>query len=495
MSTYAVDFSDVQGLVRFSYGALTEASFLLLRIRDRRAAAAWIAAAPVSNAVERDKPPQTALQIAFTREGLEALGITESIISGFSDEFISGMWGPENRSRRLGDVGANAPATWRWGGPENIPHVLVMAYAQSGLESFIASWKDAIWEKAFECVAPLSTSNLRGVEPFGFKDGISQPKLDWERGRNTADQFEFTNLSCLGEFLLGYPNEYGRYTDRPLLPADGSSAMLPEAEDAPGMRDLGRNGSYLVMRQLQQDVRSFWQFADRQANGDPQQREYLASAMVGRKRDGTPLVPLNSTKIPGVEASTPSNQFTYDTDPEGTHCPFGAHIRRSNPRNADFPSGTRGLVRKVFHSLGITKAQLREDIISSTRFHRLLRRGREYGPGLSPEQALDASYSDNEEHGIHFICLNGNISRQFEFVQGAWIMNTKFNGMTGESDPLLGNRQPIPGQPTADNFQLAGPSGLSYRVCGVPQFITVRGGAYFFLPGLKALKFLATAFS
>ena len=170
-------------------------------------------------------------------------------------------------------------------------------------------------------------------------------------------------------------------------------------------------------------------------------------------------------------------------------------MRRANPRNADFPADTSGFFGKLFHNLGLTRLQLRQDIISSVRFHRLLRRGREYGPGLSPEQALDSSYPDNDEHGLHFICLNANISRQFEFVQAAWIASTKFNGMTGESDPLLGNRQPIAGCPATDNFLLAQNGGLSRRISGVPQFVTVRGGAYFFLPGLKALQFLATAYN
>jgi deferrochelatase/peroxidase EfeB len=144
------------------------------------------------------------------------------------------------------------------------------------------------------------------------------------------------------------------------------------------------------------------------------------------------------------------------------------------------------------HNLGFTQQGVREDIMSSTRFHRVLRRGREYGPGLSAEQALQSGYPDTEEHGIQFICLNANISRQFEFVQGAWIMSTKFNGMSGESDPLLGNRQPIPGCPVTDSFLLPQESGLARRVEGLPQFVTVRGGAYFFLPGIRALKFFSS---
>ena len=489
----AVDYSDVQGLVRFGYAALTEASFLLLRIRDAGAASAWLASAPISNAVALDKAPPTAMQVAFTRPGLEALQLPANVIAGFSDEFLSGMWGEENRSHRLGDEGANAPQSWRWGGPEKVPHVLVMLYAQKGqLQAFAQAIEDPAWNAAFELMDSLPTSDLQGVEPFGFTDGISEPSLDWERHRTAADQTAYTNLSCLGEFLLGYPNEYGKYTDRPLLPDNNTTGMLPEAEDKPGMRDLGRNGSYLVLRQLQQDVRGFWQFADRHAKSDPQTREQLATAMVGRHRNGDPLMPLTGEPIQGVKPAQPSNQFTYDSDVDGTRCPFGAHIRRSNPRNADFPPGTTGFFSRLIHNLGFAGTGLREDIMSSTRFHRLLRRGREYGPGLSPEQAVQPDYPDTAEHGIQFICINANISRQFEFVQGAWIMNTKFNGMTGESDPLLGNRQPIPGCAVTDSFLLPQENGLPRCISGLPQFVTVRGGAYFFLPGIRALHYLAT---
>ena len=491
MANQSVDFSDVQGLLRFGYGALTEATFLLLRVRDTVAAAQWLASAPITNAVELDKAPPTALQVAFTRQGLETLKLRPDILAGFSDEFLSGMCGEENRSRRLGDIESNAPEYWLWGNTGRVPDLLVMFYAQKGrLQEFRDSVQGPGWGAIFEVMAALPTSNLQGVEPFGFTDGISQPTLDWQLTRTAADQLSYTNVSCLGEFLLGYPNEYGRYTDRPLLTAAADTSILPEAEDAPGMRDLGRNGTYLVLRQLQQDVRGFWRFIDRCSNGNSQGRDQLAWRMVGRTRQGDPLISPSSQPIAGVSPGTPSNQFTYDSDVSGTACPFGAHIRRANPRNADFPPGTSGLFSKLVHNLGFTKVGVREDIESSTRFHRLLRRGREYGPGLSPEQALQTDYPDTEEHGIQFICLNANISRQFEFVQGAWIMSTKFNGMTSESDPLLGNRQPIPGCPVTSNFIIPQVSGPARRIEGLPQFITVRGGAYFFMPGIRALQFL-----
>jgi hypothetical protein len=85
--------------------------------------------------------------------------------------------------------------------------------------------------------------------------------------------------------------------------------------------------------------------------------------------------------------------------------------------------------------------------------------------------------------------LNANISHQFEFLQNAWVANTKFSGVTGESDPLLGNRESIPGCPVTDNFAMPHEGTLRHCVLGLPQFVTVKGGAYFFLPSLRAVRY------
>jgi len=120
-----------------------------------------------------------------------------------------------------------------------------------------------------------------------------------------------------------------------------------------------------------------------------------------------------------------------------------------------------------------------------------VRRGREYGSGLLPEDALEPAPPNEPGRGLHFICLNANISRQFEFLQNAWIANTKFAAMTGESDPLLGNRASPPGCRVAADFNRPREGRLRNRIGGLPQFVTVRGGAYFFLPSLRALRYFA----
>jgi deferrochelatase/peroxidase EfeB len=504
----SVDYGDVQGLVRFGFKRLTEACYFLLRIKDASAARQWIGRACVTTAVEMNPRPRTALQIAFTRTGLEKLQVPDDVIARFSAEFVSGMAGEDNRSRRLGDTQANAPAGWRWGSGSNTPDAVVLLFAEQGLlEGWKTSAKGEFWSAAFEEIDCLPTSNLSGTEPFGFIDGISQPTLDWKlarRVRVNGDQIEYGNLVSLGEFLLGYSNEYGRYTDRPLLESQvrGSEELLP-ASDQPGKRDLGLNGTYLVIRQLEQDVRGFWQFLDKASGSNREMRYKLAEAFVGRSyADGGPLVPLSRHSIDGIGVTGDAaaqrleitrNQFTYDSDAAGTRCPFGAHIRRANPRNADIPGAPRGLFSHLVHIFGFGNKNVRDDLIASARFHRILRRGRGYGMRLSPEEALQPAPANDSKRGLQFAAINANIQRQFEFVQNAWVMRTKFDGLTEESDPLLGNREAVPGCPVTNTFSLPQENGVRRRIMDIPQFIIVRGGAYFFLPSIRALRYLCRA--
>jgi deferrochelatase/peroxidase EfeB len=491
-----LELEDMQALLRFGFKHLTHASFLLLRIKNRDAARAWLAAAPVTSAVTAKPLPTTALQVALTSDGLRALEVAPDIIEGFANEYVAGMSSDSDRSQRLGDVADSDPSQWLWGVKHQVPHVLVMLYAAPGLlHDFQQSIKTQLGA-GFGEPRCLMTSELGSTEPFGFEDGISQPKLDWDRERPVCDeeQYAYTNLACLGEFLLGYPNEYGGYTDRPLLdPQRSGAAILPRAEDAPDKVDLGRNGSYLVLRQLKQDVHGFWRYVDQQAAGDAAMRERLAAAMVGRARDGEPLVGRTNEVIAG-NATKPEddiNAFTYQSDPKGLRCPLGAHVRRSNPRNADLPPGKLNCISRLIRTLGFDAEALDNDLVASTRFHRLLRRGRKYGDPISPEQAL-AGTSVGSESGLHFICLGANIARQFEFVQGSWIVGTKFAGLPGEGDPLLGHRQPGPDGSPTNVYLIPQPNGADRRLTALPSFVTVRGGAYFFLPGIRALRYLAT---
>jgi len=490
----AVDFSDVQGLLRFGYKHHTEGAFALLRVRNRAAARAWLAKATVGTAAKGPLPP-TVLQVAFTAQGLHDLGVPEAVTSGFAPEFLAGLGTDPNRARRLGDVGNNDPAQWQWGGAEAQPHVLVMAYAMPGRLDEFCRDLESHWAVAFELMRWLPTSDMGGVEPFGFADGISQPEIDWARRipAEDHDSLAYRNLSCLGEFLLGYPNEYGRYTARPLLePVGAAATQLPRAEDQPERADLGRNGSYLVLRTLRQDVPGFWRFLDAQARGEPAERQRIAEAMVGRRMDGRALLPPAATPIEGVPADASArNGFSFDDDAAGLRCPVGAHIRRANPRNADLPAGTDDLLTRARRILGFDSAVLHADAVASVRFHRVLRRGREYGQRMPLGEAL-ARRSAPVEAGLQFVCLCADLARQFEFVQGAWIAGTKFAALPHEGDPLLGNRRAAPDEPDTARFTMPRAGCPSRIIEGLPTFVDVVGGAYFFLPGVRALRYLVS---
>lgn len=481
MTRVAVDFADVQGLARFGHGRLRDATFLLAEVTDPTAARAWLAAAPVTTAETRDPRPGTALQVALTAAGLRALGLDAAVLAQFPQAFLAGMAGEASRSRRLGDVGANAPEAWHWGVPE--PHLLLMLYAEpGGLDALRAAVLGPAFDAGFRLRHTLPTATARGIEPFGFADGVSEPVIDWDQTFTTElhHRLTYANLLAPGELLLGYPNEYGEIAARPLThPADPAVPAV----------DLGLNGSFLVLRQLHQDVRAFWQHLDAAAGGVPAGREALATAMVGRRRDGTALI-ADGPAIPGGRAG---NDFTYGADLDGHACPVGAHIRRANPRTGDHPPGVRGLWSWFLSTLGFRRRPDglggRHDLVASVRFHRLIRRGREYGPVLTPEEALLPG--PDAERGILFVALCADIVRQFEFVQEAWLYGPAFDGLHAERDPLTAARTPLPDGTATDRYTIPRWTGLPDRLDGLPRFVTVRGGAYFFLPGLRALRAIA----
>ena len=215
----AVDFRDVQGLVRFGYKHLKAARYAVARVRNPAAARAWLLQAPVTTAEYVQPPPSSALHVALSAAGLAALGVPAAVRAAFSPEFLGGMT-DEHRARRLGDVGVNDPSRWRWGGGAGVPHLLVMFFTRAAdtLDGFVARSTGPAFAEAFDVQPMLETSDLDGIEPFGFADGLSQPAIDWEQATDPESRaLDYSNLAALGEFVLGYANEYGKYTDRPLV--------------------------------------------------------------------------------------------------------------------------------------------------------------------------------------------------------------------------------------------------------------------------------------
>src|SRR3954453_5778019 len=174
-----------------------------------------------------------------------------------------------HRQRTLGDVGDNAPDRWLWGGPHTpTVHVVLIQFARDDatLNERAAALANAFADVGVAVIETLETEvDLDGKEHFGFADGISPPTIDGLSSRADIPP----NTIEPGEFILGYVNEYGHYTERPLIdPSADPARTLPQDVEGSGRRDLGRNGSYLVFRQLSQDVRGFWRFVTQAAGDD-----------------------------------------------------------------------------------------------------------------------------------------------------------------------------------------------------------------------------------
>jgi Dyp-type peroxidase family len=455
----ALELGDIQGLVIRGYSNLPAARFGLFKISDRRRAQAWLAAVADGVTDGEARPADRAINIALSATGLGVLGLAPEAMAGFSAEFVEGMT-TARRARILGDVEASAPERWEWGGP-NRPAIdlILLVYARDE-ERLTSAWAEVErGDGGVTLVRSLDSWTHSNREHFGFRDGISQPTVEGLARVDSA-----ANTIKAGEFVLGYPNEYGLLTDRPLLDGDADRDRLLPAAD--GRADLGRNGSYLVLRQLAQDVAGFWQFVDRRAGGIESDRVRLAAKMVGRWPGGASLVESPDLDIPSLAGS---NDFGYHaTDADGLRCPHGAHVRRSHPRDSLDP-----------------RPGSKESVAVSKR-HRILRRGRPYGDPISVHDAL-AARDDSAvgERGLFFMCLNGNIARQFEFIQQTWINNPKFAGLYDDADVLTGT-DPHRGR----TFRIP-ELPVRQRITEIPTFVKVRGGAYFFLPGIAALRYLA----
>jgi Dyp-type peroxidase family len=289
------------------------------------------------------------------------------------------------------------------------------------------------------------------------------------------------NHISAGEFLMGYRNEYDVFPDSPLVTEkQGNSNLLPEDAAGTGHKDLGRNGTYMVMRQLQQDVAAFWTFMNersKNADGTLNEKESrkLAAKMMGRWPSGAPIVKWPDEDpvllYPNEDPSKfidDDNFLFHDTDPDGLKCPFGSHLRRANPRDSFEDNDTKESLRL-------------------TRRHRIIRRARLYG---EPYQGSPSNFTPEGEVGLLFTCFNADISRQFEFIQYTWANYPKFKQLYNDPDPIIGVREnPPPG--TLQNFTIP-QEPVSRHITGLQRFVTVKGGAYFFFPSITAIRYLAT---
>jgi deferrochelatase/peroxidase EfeB len=220
---------EIQGIILRGYGALESACFLLLEVTDARRAKEWLKALPLRSAETRPEGTDQCINVAFTPAGLKKLGLPDDRIAELAGELNEGIAGTEHRRRILGDHGDSQPDLWRWGGPRNdAVDMLLLCYAgdEQALRALVEREVGDHARRGLRLVETLPTILLRDrKEHFGFRDGISQPLVE---GFEADAGGPAENTVAAGEFVLGYPNAYGQYTDGPkIAPEHTGRASCP----------------------------------------------------------------------------------------------------------------------------------------------------------------------------------------------------------------------------------------------------------------------------
>jgi Dyp-type peroxidase family len=435
-----LEFDDIQHILLTRAPALT-ARYEFLSFRNGADGRAWVSAikekihsaASMRAGIDKDKRWVTA---AFTWNGLRALGLDEVSLASFPEEFKQGMVA---RAEMLGDTGLNAPQHWVGGLESPDLHAIVILFARDDAEHERCVREHEKLIADCPGAEVLSVLDLHAIPPldyahdhFGYRDRLSQPVIEGAGEEPTPGSGDPLKA---GEFILGYPDEYGVIAD------------------SPQPKILAQNGSYMAYRRLAEHVGKFRDFL-RQHGETPEEEELIAAKLMGRWRSGAPLVLSPDKDDPELGADPQrNNDFNYkDMDPHGYAVPLGSHARRMNPR----------------------------DTAANMNRRRMIRRGATYGPPLP-----DGTAEDGVDRGIAAFIIGASLIRQFEFAQNVWANDRNFHELGNERDPIIGAQDgtlefKIPKRP------------IRKKIVGLPAFTTVRGGAYFFLPGLKALGYLAS---
>jgi Dyp-type peroxidase family len=411
------------------------ATYIAFRIDDPKAGRDLIAriSRVVTPAANPTSPlADTSVSVALTYQGLKALGVPQEALASLAWEFRQGM---AARAHELGDTGESAPEKWEEPLGSSDLHVVLVAVSpdEQRLEQALDRAREAY--RKMSGIEAIWRQNCHALptetEPFGFRDGISHPAIE---GSGIPGSNPQERPIKAGEFVLGYRDELG-----------GVQKTNPEI--------LGRNGTYVVFRKLHQRVAAFRQYLKANSTSVADE-ELLAAKMMGRWRSGAPLAlcPFHDDPKLGEDPRR-NNDFLFEADdPTGFKTPGGSHIRRCNPRDAA--------------------------IAGVARIHRMLRRGTAYGPEL-PEGVL---VDDGVDRGLMFAFVGAHLGRQFEFVQSQWVNDGIFFGAGDDKDPIVGSGE--------INFTLPR-KPIRKRLQGIPRFVVTRGGEYCFMPGLRALRWLA----
>lgn len=434
----SLDFEDIQHFL-MSRPPARAARYEFLTFRSATSGQTWLKGlidkVGTAKAVGSNVADARWVTVGFTGNGLRALGLSEESLATFPEEFRQGM---AARADILGLTGTNHPEHWVGELASPNLHAILILFARDVAERERCRQEHEKYVRECEGVELLSALDLEGTPPFdyahehfGYRDRLSQPVIEGTGEQPTSGSGPPIKA---GEFFLGYPDE------------EGAPGGLPQP------KTLSWNGSYVAYLKMEEHVGAFRDFL-RQHGETPEQQELVAAKLMGRWRSGAPLVLTPGHDDPTLAADySRNNDFNYGTmDPHGYGCPLGAHIRRMNPR----------------------------DTAVNMKRRKMIRRGGTYGPAL-PEGAPD----DGIERGIAAFVGCASLVRQFEFAMNVWVNDPNFHELGNERDPFVGTQDgsydmTIPRRP------------VRQKIKGLPAFTTVRGGAYFFLPGIRALRYLA----
>ena len=490
---------------------------------------------------EEAEKPKCTVNIGFSFFGLWQLGIPARTLKGMPDEFAEGMKARafvlgDRDTTKLADEDPDWDAHWdpiwrknRVPGAEGRDdvHIWVSLNAQvktpgkaepvdeleartGWLRDLCAASNGGVRLLDVGRDAPADYQEANAVfdkigdkmmptpkEHFGFADGIGDPVFQGQyrpsempdrligRGKRVNGKWE---PIAAGEFLLGHPDE-----SQELPPC----AMPPE---------FSHNGTFMAYRKLHENVGSFAEVLDEEAQryaqvmgvSKEEAEETLRAKMCGRWSDGAPLAvydtyeswkafraekgfddpdPLKAYENQAVYLhSSAASNFRYANDMPGFKVPGGAHIRRMNTRDYLDPLNVGGVTKsgKPHENPNATHAL--------NKRRRILRRGLPYG------NSDPTKNSDDTEQGVAMMLMGASLFRQFEFVQQQWVQYGLDFHQGNNTCPMLGEhrvhkRHTIPSDPKSGK--------PPYIMSTLKTFVECRGGEYFFVPSMTALRMIA----
>ena len=479
---------EIQGNILNGYDKMSDGCVALIKVTNAKALLAHLIAKVTTEATAGEA---VKCNVSFTYNGLKALGLSQAELDGLPNEFREGM---EARAGLLGDVGSNHPEQWslplrNW--PEanrdcgraalaSVDAVVVIQTQRTSVDEGRATLdllRVDLDELAKHGALTLHVQPLQRYasrwqdgfyrEHFGYVDGISQPKPVEELALSGLSKLNddgkpstlpYDNSVLAGEVFVGLANDHG---DVPAAATQGA---------------LLKNGSFLVMRKLAQNVDAFDSFVS-QAASTPKEKDTIKGLLMGRKPDGTPLV----NAAPGSDRNTFDYEAPADKAGSGG-CPFQSHVRLANPR---FPTTA------TVHG-------------RPKRTPRITRRGFSYGP---PQVAGQPDAEARAERGVMFMAYVANIAEQYEVIQ-RWVNGGNSTGLhSSQNDPIAGPGAP-PAPPAAAAlpeskppgrapFRFTESNGKAVQTKKLPPiptpFVKLEWGLYLFAPSMTGLRRLAQA--